>query len=136
MGGFVLIAESLVFMFTGIKPHLYKQYRSEAYKKLIEKYPIPDIDIDPVDKARHDKDSLAADMEAIGGDFEAILGLYPGSPTWKKMASGKIPKSEEFEIMYKRYEDDVTKRVLKRIKNDPVYKTIMKEMAEKNKKVK
>lgn len=130
IGSFILIAESIISIFTGEKPYLYKQYRSKAYKEITEKYSIPEKELSRDEIAIYNRRNIAEDWNKLGEDFESILGIYPGSPTWKKMASGKIPKTEEFERMYKRYEEDVTDRILERIKNDPAYKDLIETSSE------
>lgn len=132
ISSFVLIAESIAYIFTGIKPHLYKEYRSDLYNEIVEKYSIPEKELSHDEKElSHDETVVYnqrnrdEDWEKLGEDFEPILGIYPGSPTWKRMATGKMPKTEEFDRMYKRYEEDVTDRILERVKNDPAYKDLM-----------
>ena len=125
--GLVLIAESMVFMFGGPRPHLYK---TQAELDLETQYPIYNLPqretLTPEQEAKLTYAALAQDQEKIGGDFEKVMGLYPGSPTWRKMIHGEVPRTPEFNVKYAKFEEDITKRVMNILKNNKEYQGITK----------
>lgn len=123
INGFVLIVESILRIFGGDKPYLYKNNQN----KVVDLQSISDTEMSIDEKIVYDRSKIESDWEDIGKDFESFMGLYPGSPTWKKMASGRIPKSQEFEEKYTRYEKEVSEKIIANIKNHPSLNNLEEE---------
>jgi hypothetical protein len=94
----IMLVESIGFILGGPKPYRYRgsvPSTEEQVKKIMEKR-------HPVDKV--DQEGIEDAWEQVGESFESVMGIWPGSPTWRRMDKGLVPKSEEF-IQMKKYRE-------------------------------